>query len=55
MNSQNRPRIAATAPTRARAIAAKSETEPSARCLEISFLITAMLVFMVMTGLLAGF
>ncbi len=43
-----------TAP-RARAGTAQAETESDARRMEITFLMTATLVFIVMTGLVVGF
>ncbi len=50
MKRQDNIRITTAARTQTRVM-----TEPNARCIEISFLIAAMLVFMVMTGLVLSF
>ncbi len=54
MKPQDQFRITNSTP-RARAATAHAETESDARRMEITFLMTATLVFIVMTGLVIGF
>ncbi len=54
MKHQDQIRITNIAP-RKRAATARAETESDARRMEIAFLMTATLVFIVMAGLVIGF
>ncbi len=55
MNSHRQFRLAVAASARVHPIAAKIETEYDVRRMEMTFLMTATLVFIVMTGLVIGF